>query len=129
MGTCGVNDQGETIHLDEHAEAFAATAWACAQVGWAFQRLGAAPVVMDANLRWLAGYRHPRCCQREVAAALVATFATPRGLLEGVRVVGQQLAVLPVAFHLLWRQVLVADLATGPLGPSTLVQARSGAAR
>ena len=111
------------------AEAFAATARACAQVGWEFARLGAASVVLDANLRWLAGYRHPRCCQQGVAAALAATFATPRGLLDGVRVVGQQIAVLPVAFHLLWQQVLVADLAAAPLGPSTLVRVRPGAAR
>ncbi len=65
----------------------------------------------------------------ELAAPLAATFATPRGLLDGVGVVGQQIAVLPVAFHLLWRQVLVADLAVAPLGPSTLVQVRPGAAR
>ncbi len=111
------------------AEAFAATARACAQVGWEFQRLGAAPVVSDANLRWLAGYRHPRCWREEVADALMATFVTPRSLLDGVAAVGQRIAVLPVAFHLLWRQVLVADLATAPLGPSILVQARPGAAR
>jgi hypothetical protein len=113
------------------AEAFAATARACAQVGWEFVRLGAAPLVAQANLRWLAGYRHPRCWRPETAAALMASFAAPRGLLDGVRMVGQQIAVLPVAFHLLWRQVLVADLATAPLEPSTLVQARpgSGAAR
>lgn len=92
-------------------------------------RLGAAAVVLEANLRWLAGYRHPRCWRQEIADALVAALATPRGLLEGVGVVGQQIAVLPVAFHLLWRRVLVADLATAPLGPSTLVQARAGAAR
>ena len=96
-------------------------------MGWEFQRLGAAPAVVEANLRWLAGYRHPRCCRQEVAAALVATFATPRALLEGVCVVGQQVAALPVAFHLLWRQVLTADLATAPLGPSTLVHASAEA--
>jgi hypothetical protein len=61
------------------AEAFAATARACAQVGWSFVRVGAAPAVTDANLRWLAGYRHPRCWQPEVAAALMGAFALPRG--------------------------------------------------
>ena len=108
------------------AEAFAAMARACAQVGWEFARLGATSAVIEANLRWLAGYRHSRCWRQETAAALAAAFAAPRGLLDGVRVVGQQIAVLPVAFHLLWRQVLAADLAAAPLGPSTMVQAQSG---
>jgi hypothetical protein len=111
------------------AEAFAATATACAQVGWEFVRLGAAPAVTEANLRWLAGYRHPRCWRQETAAALVTSFAAPRGLLDGVRVVGEQIAVLPVAFHLLWRQLLTADLAAAPLGPSTMVQVPAGATR
>jgi hypothetical protein len=30
-------------------------------------------------------------------------------------------AVLPVLYHLLWRQVLAADLAAAPLSPSSLV--------
>lgn len=36
------------------AEAFAATARACAEVGWAYQRVGALEPVMAANRRWLA---------------------------------------------------------------------------
>jgi hypothetical protein len=111
------------------AEAFAATARACAQVGWSFVRVGAAPAVTDANLRWLAGYRHPRCWQSEVATALMGAFTVPRGLLEGVVAVGEPIAVLPVAFHLLWRQVLLADLTAAPLGSSTLVWADASGAR
>lgn len=45
------------------AEAFAATA--CAEVGWVFRRVGAASPVREANLLWLAGYRHARCWRRE----------------------------------------------------------------
>jgi hypothetical protein len=37
--------------------------------------------------------------------------------------------VLPVAFHLLWRQVLLAGLTAARLGPSTLVWADAGGAR
>jgi hypothetical protein len=43
------------------AEAFAATARACGPVGWLFRRVGTPAPVFAANVRWLAGYRHPRC--------------------------------------------------------------------
>ncbi|MET9966559.1 hypothetical protein ABZZ80_11765 [Streptomyces sp. NPDC006356] len=46
----------------------------------------------------------------EVAARLVEVFADSRGLLAGALRVGDQIAVLPVLFHLLWRRVLAADL-------------------
>ncbi|MGC5409936.1 TnsA-like heteromeric transposase endonuclease subunit, partial [Streptomyces sp. DT225] len=39
---------------------FAATAVACSLVGWNFMRVGAPEAVLMANVRWLAGYRHPR---------------------------------------------------------------------
>ena len=39
---------------------FAATASACTRVGWEYEVLGAADPVVAANLRWMAGYRHPR---------------------------------------------------------------------
>jgi hypothetical protein len=118
----------DQIQADD-AEAFAATARACGQVGWEFWRIGAPPVVLDANLRWLAGYRHPRCWRAEVAGGLVAAFAAPRPLVDGADAVGGRIAVLPVLFHLLWQQVLVADLAAELLGPSTLVRAGSGGQR
>jgi hypothetical protein len=44
---------------DRDAEAFAATARACASVGWEYRRVGAVAAVSAANWRWLAGYRHP----------------------------------------------------------------------
>lgn len=55
----------------EDAEAFAVTAQACKSVGWEFCRVGAMDAVRTANLRWLAGYRHPRCLHagREFATA------------------------------------------------------------
>lgn len=104
------------------AEAFAATERACDQVGWRFRRMGAADPVMEANLRWLAGYRHPRCSRAEVAARLVEAFTKPRELFAGAQKVGRLEAVLPVLYHLLWCRRLVTEL-TEPLGPASMVSA------
>ena len=105
------------------AEAFAATARACALVGWAYQRVGVPDAVHAANIRWLAGYRHPRCRDDAVAAQLREAFARPAPLLTGVQSVGDPIAVLPVAYNLLWAHSLDADLATDPLSQSSLVTA------
>ncbi len=78
------------------------------------------------NLRWLAGYRHPRCRRPEIAAALQEVFVEPTLLFAGAATVGDRLAVLPVLYHLLWRQVLVTDLAAAPLSPSSLVHLATG---
>jgi hypothetical protein len=48
-------------------------------------------------------------------------------LLAGVEEVGDQLAVLPALFHLMWRQELVTDLAGTRLGPGTLVRTAGAA--
>lgn len=45
---------------ERDAAAFAATAQWCAEVGWAYQRVGELDPIRAGNLRWLAGYRHPR---------------------------------------------------------------------
>jgi hypothetical protein len=34
-----------------------------AEVGWEYERVGELSLVEGANLRWLAGYRHPRCAR------------------------------------------------------------------
>jgi hypothetical protein len=109
------------------AEAFEVTARACASVGWAFRRVGNPEPVLAANVRWLAGYRHPRCSDTEVAALLAQTFTQPASLLGGVQAVGDPIAVLPVAYHLLWARVLRTDLRTAPLGRSSLITTASGA--
>src|SRR6188472_4511061 len=38
---------------------FEATARACALAGWEYRLLGEVDALVTANLRWLAGYRHP----------------------------------------------------------------------
>ncbi|MCZ4508805.1 TnsA-like heteromeric transposase endonuclease subunit [Streptomyces sp. ActVer] len=101
---------------------FAATAAACSLVGWDFLRVGAPDAVLMANARWLAGYRHPRVHRPDVAARLMAVFSEDAPLLEGVRRVGDPIAVLPVLYHLLWRQVFSADLETALLSAGATVR-------
>ncbi|MFB8000380.1 TnsA-like heteromeric transposase endonuclease subunit [Streptomyces sp. NPDC056002] len=115
------------VRPDEHiepddAEALAATARACALAGWAFRRVGAIDPVLLANVRWLAGYRHPRNHREPAASELTAAFAQPGGLLAGAERVGDRLAVLPVLYHLLWRRILEANLESGVLGPRSMVR-------
>jgi len=106
----------------QDAEAFGVTALACASAGWEFRRVGVIDPVLASNVRWLSRYRHPRCAGRPgVADALREAFAAPACLSAGVSAAGDNLAVLPVLFHLMWRRVLAADLASGPLGVSSLL--------
>jgi hypothetical protein len=108
------------------AAVFAATGRACASVGWSYQRLGALDPVFAANLRWLAGYRHPRCLRSDLAGRLLGVFAAPAPLLAGARAAGDPVAVLPVLFHLVWSGVLAADLAGGLLGGSSVIVVAGG---
>ncbi len=103
-------------------EAFAVTREACMLVGWSFARLGVPDPVLAANVRWLSRYRHPRCAGTgDVAGRLVEVFAQPRGLFEGAEAAGERLGVLPVVYHLMWRQALTADLRAAPLSAATVV--------
>jgi len=106
-------------------EKFEATARACALVGWEYRLAGAAYPVVTANLRWLAGYRHPRNRVSAAARALRQVFAVPVPLMAGAAAVGDPIATLPVLFHLLWRGELAADLSV-PLGERTLVRLAGG---
>jgi hypothetical protein len=102
----------------EDAEA----AQACEAVGWEFRLLGAMEGTHTANLRWLAGYRHPRCTDATRADRLQHAFREPLPLLEGARQVGDPIAVLPTVYHLLWTHVLSADLDSAPLSASSVVE-------
>ena len=85
---------------------FEATRRACGLVGWEYRLVGALDPIATANLRWLSGYRHPR-------------YSVP--LMDGAEAAGDPVAVLPVLYHLLWRQELAADLSV-PLHPATSVE-------
>ncbi|MGW4848511.1 TnsA-like heteromeric transposase endonuclease subunit [Nocardia brasiliensis] len=102
--------------------AFEVTRQACELIGWENRLLGMPDPVFTANLRWLAGYRHPRYFRAEVAQRLCAAFAEPVALVDGAEAVGDPIAVLPVLFHLIWCHQLSADLSL-PLRAVTPVRA------
>jgi hypothetical protein len=99
---------------------FEATAAACARIGWEYRLVGAPERMLVGNVRWLAGYRHPRHDVAQVAMLLREAFATPTPLMAGAEAVGDPIAVLPVLVHLLWCHQLAADL-TVPLDGHTPV--------
>jgi len=103
------------------AEALAAAALACEEVGWVFQRIAAPEATLAANVRWLAGYRHARCFRGDTAETLSRVFASPTPLLTGASLAGDPMAVLPVLYHLLWNHTLAVELSNSLLGPASLV--------
>jgi hypothetical protein len=105
----------------QDAAKFEVTARACGLAGWEYRRVGAVPPLLAANLRWLAGYRHPRYLLQARADRLVRVFTTPVALMDGVRAAGDPIAFLPVLFHLLWHRVLAVDLSASLLGPGSVV--------
>jgi hypothetical protein len=61
---------------------YAVTAAACQVIGWEFRLVGEPDPVWAANLRWLAGYRHPRFADPDFEERLSAALAEPRSLAE-----------------------------------------------
>src|SRR6266545_3433776 len=100
--------------------AFEVTRRVCDLLGWRYRLVGAVNVIATANLRWLAGYRHPRHGMAGLTEALRVAFPGPTPLMSGAEAVGDPIAVLPVLFHLLWRHELVTDLSV-PLHPDATV--------
>lgn len=101
--------------------AAAAIGEACAHVGWTYKRLQPLDAAPAANLKWLAGYRHPRNHGRPgLMDAVLEAFTAPRPLIEGVHDVGDPIEVLPAAFHALWHRYLDVSL-NAPLHERVLV--------
>lgn len=95
---------------------------ACAQVGWSYWRLAPPDPVLAANVRWLAGYRHPRNAgSAQLRQAVLDAFDVPRPLMDAAEAVGDPLAVLPVVYHALCCGELSADL-EGPLHERTVIK-------
>ncbi|MGH3722062.1 MAG: TnsA-like heteromeric transposase endonuclease subunit [Pseudonocardiaceae bacterium] len=92
-------------------EAFTAIDRACGLLGWRYAVWDRLDGVVVANQRWLAGYRHPRCFDERVASRLLEAFTRPRPLMDGAELAGDPLGTLPVLYHLLWKRLLLADLA------------------
>lgn len=90
--------------------AFTATQKACTEMGWAFRLVTGHDPVWLANVWWLAGYRHRRYRLEPAVSRLLDAFAEAGPLVATAGLVGDPLAVLPVAFHLLWSGRLVTDL-------------------
>ncbi|MGW1077284.1 TnsA-like heteromeric transposase endonuclease subunit [Streptomyces sp. NPDC002537] len=94
---------------------------ACKEIGWAYRRFPPLDDVLAANLKWLAGYRHPRNAGRPgLMPAVLEAFARPRPLIEGAEAAGDLLGVLPAVFHALWHGRVTTDLNT-PLHERVLV--------
>ncbi len=126
-GSALVIDVRADDRIDEgDAAKFETTAGACALAGWDYRRIGALDPVLAANLRWLAGYRHPRYAMPAYAGDLVQAFACPLALMDGARAVGDPVAVLPALFNLLWRRVLLADLTSALLASRSVVWSPGG---
>jgi len=83
-----------------------------------------AAAVRAANLRWLAGYRHPRHARVAVMAALAEVFAERACCGPGGQV-GDPLSVLPVLLAIVWRGRL-ADLGNRVLDSGSTVWATWG---
>jgi len=104
------------------AATFSVSREACAQVGWQYRLVHEPDPVVMANVRWLAGYRHPRCLRPALAAVATAVFTEAVPLMDGAALLGDPLASLPTVFHLLWCGLLHTDLAVA-LSESSLVTA------
>jgi hypothetical protein len=100
----------------------AVVAAACQVIGWEFRLVGEPDPVWAANLRWLAGYRHPRFADPDLEERLVGALAEPRPMAEVARQAGDPIRVLPALFHLLWLGRLAGDLSR-PLGNTTILTA------
>jgi hypothetical protein len=111
------------------AGVFRVTAMACGQAGWEFRRAGTIDPVVRANIRWLSRYRHQRCRREPAAAELLETFTPGMPLLAGVAQVGDPVAVLPVAYHLLWRRELACGMSVLLGSTSTAWRAPARAAQ
>ncbi|AQW56238.1 TnsA-like heteromeric transposase endonuclease subunit [Streptomyces violaceusniger] len=75
---------------------------ACSAVGFTYRRLLPPEKVVAANVRWLAGYRHPR--NRNAGGleqTVLETFTKPRPLMAGAAAAGEVLTALPVLYHAL----------------------------
>lgn len=84
---------------------------ACAQAGWSYRRFEPLEEILAANLKWLAGYRHPRNAGRVgLMPAVLEAFTRPRPLIEGAEAVGDPIEVLPAVFHALWHGHLTTPL-------------------
>jgi hypothetical protein len=110
---------------DRDREVFEATDLLCQRLGWTYKRVGGLPRVYLANLKWLSGYRHPRCLIPDTSAAITGYLSDtpgPQALGQVAAAVGDPLITLPTLFHLMWRGAIGAELHDAPLGPCSILR-------
>lgn len=96
---------------------FEATQRACAVVGWDYEVVSEHDPVLLANVEWLSGFRRVPLMLEDIAPAVVEAASVVSGrrfwelmcMFQG-RV--PEVLARPVVLHLLWTQVLRADLST-----------------
>jgi len=64
------------------AAAFEITRMACRGIGWDYILAGTPGPILAANVRWLAGYRHPRHAVTEVGDVLLEAFREQSPLIR-----------------------------------------------
>jgi hypothetical protein len=107
-------------------EVFTATETACASVGWRYRRVGGLPRAFVANLRWLSGYKHPRCLNPVYAQAMHEYLRDgPTNIERLTAAVGHPVTVLPALFHLLWTGTFTTELRSRTLGHDSEVTLRA----
>jgi hypothetical protein len=115
---------------ERDAAAFEVTRRACEQVGWRFRRVGAVGPMLLGNVRWLAGYRHPRHARIVGVDAAREVFGTGTPLGEGARGLGDPVRVLPGIYHWLWcGRLRAADVERVALSPATRLAAATPSGR
>ncbi|MFE2611317.1 TnsA-like heteromeric transposase endonuclease subunit [Streptomyces mirabilis] len=114
-----VGRSGPSARLAGRARIVTAAAEAA---GWCYQFAEPPDPVLVANVRWLAGYRHPRHGAGPWRPRLMAAFGSPRPAVEAVRELGDPIAVWPAVFHALWSGVLSVRL-DEPLHERVIVSA------
>ncbi|QXQ08766.1 TnsA-like heteromeric transposase endonuclease subunit [Paeniglutamicibacter sp. Y32M11] len=124
-GTAVVIDvRPDTLVTEADLAVFEATAALCASVGWGYQRVGYLAVIHAANLRWIAGYRHPRCYREDVGTEVLAYLESkgPHQIRSLVASLGDPVCVVPTVFHLIWQHRIAADLLTTPLCLESVIE-------
>lgn len=95
---------------------------ACRAVGWSFEVVEEFHPVLDANIDWLAGYRHELVDPHGVTPAILDACTTPQPIGALVAAFPSPALTRSVLFHLLWTGQLSADLCR-PLRDTTPVVA------
>ena len=105
----------------EDTAKFSSTEAMCQELGcWSYVLVHEPDPVVMANIRWLAGYRHPRHGVAGVWDLLLSVFSQPVPLLAGAQAAGDPIVVLPTLFHLLWCGELCVELEV-PLSDGSVV--------